>query len=59
MVRIRGGVLYDKLEKRAMVCLLGKVKEGDTLLEVGAGTGWWSLFFSELGFRVTGRLCIT
>lgn len=48
------GRLYDKLEKRAIVRLLGKVKEGDTLLEVGVGTGWWSLFFSELGFRVTG-----
>jgi ubiquinone/menaquinone biosynthesis C-methylase UbiE len=48
------GSRYDKLEKRAMLRVLGEVKEGDTLLEIGSGTGWWSLFFSELGFRVTG-----
>lgn len=48
------GTRYDKLEKRALLRLCGKVVKGDNLLEVGAGTGWWSLFFSELGYRVTG-----
>ena len=48
------GRQYDMLEKRALGRLIGKVESGVSLLEVGMGTGWWSLFFSELGYRVTG-----
>jgi ubiquinone/menaquinone biosynthesis C-methylase UbiE len=49
------GRQYDMLEKRALGRLIGKVESGLNLLEVGMGTtGWWSLFFSELGYRVTG-----
>lgn len=48
------GRLYDKLEKRALLRLCGRMERGGTLLEVGMGTGWWSRFFSELGFEITG-----
>jgi len=48
------GRLFDMLEKRALRSLIGEVDTGENLLEVGAGTGWWSHFFSELGYRVTG-----
>jgi ubiquinone/menaquinone biosynthesis C-methylase UbiE len=48
------GKLYDKLEKRALLRLCGRMERGDTLLEVGMGTGWWSRFFSELGFEIIG-----
>lgn len=48
------GRLYDTLEKRALRHLIGKVENGERLLEMGMGTGWWSLFFSQLGFCVTG-----
>jgi len=48
------GRQYDILEKRALGRLIGKVEDGVNLLEVGIGTGWWSLFFSELGYHVTG-----
>jgi len=48
------GQLYDLLEKRAMQKLIGRVDAGRHLLEMGMGTGWWSLFFSRLGYRVTG-----
>lgn len=48
------GRQYDLLEKRVLRRLIGKVESGTHLLEVGAGTGWWSRFFSNLGYRVTG-----
>jgi ubiquinone/menaquinone biosynthesis C-methylase UbiE len=52
------GQKYDRLEKDALLTLLegkdGGRKDGGRLLEVGSGTGWWSRFFSELGFAVTG-----
>ncbi|MBN1547611.1 MAG: class I SAM-dependent methyltransferase [Syntrophaceae bacterium] len=48
------GRQYDMLEKRTLGRLIGKVQTGVSLLEVGMGTGWWSLFFSELGYWVTG-----
>jgi len=48
------GVMYDRLEKRAIAkYLLGK-RRGTKLLEVGCGTGHWTQFFSEYGFEVTG-----
>jgi len=48
------GGRFDRLEKRAMRSLFrGIVKKG-TLLEIGSGTGWWSEWFSRMGFRVTG-----
>lgn len=48
------GRLYDVLEKRAVADLLPDSASGDRLLEVGCGTGHWSAFFVERGFRLTG-----
>lgn len=48
------GHKYDLLEKRAMRYIIGQVEDGKTMLEVGAGTGWWSRFFGGLGYHVTG-----
>lgn len=48
------GQVYDILEKRAVQRMIAPARAGDALLEVGSGTGWWSRFFSALGYRVTG-----
>jgi len=48
------GQMYDRLEKEAIARLLPSPATGDRLLEVGCGTGHWSAFFAERGFRVTG-----
>ena len=48
------GGLYDWLEKRVLLRLFKNIERGGNLLEVGSGTGWWSQFFSGLGFKVTG-----
>jgi ubiquinone/menaquinone biosynthesis C-methylase UbiE len=48
------GRVYDMLEKGAMREFLPDAANGDQLLEVGCGTGHWSTFFAERGFRVTG-----
>ncbi|MHA1568755.1 MAG: class I SAM-dependent methyltransferase [Alphaproteobacteria bacterium] len=48
------GCLYDTLEKRVMRRLIGEAPGDAGLLEVGMGTGWWSRFFSRLGYHVTG-----
>ncbi len=50
----REGRLYDRLEKRALRGLIGAVEDRARLLEMGVGTGWWSRFFSRVGYRVTG-----
>ena len=50
----REGELTDRLEKRAVRSLLVGMGEKGALLEVGSGTGWWSAWFSQRGFRVTG-----
>jgi len=46
--------MYDRLEKKAIAKLLPSPASGDRLLEIGCGTGHWSAFFAEQGFRVTG-----
>jgi ubiquinone/menaquinone biosynthesis C-methylase UbiE len=46
------GKLVDELEKKAIRQLLAPVKPG-CLLEIGCGTGHWTAFFSEQGFRIT------
>ena len=48
------GTLFDHLEKRALRRMLEGVPNKGSLLEIGAGTGWWSRFFSDAGFAVTG-----
>lgn len=50
----RVGRIYDRLEKKAVADLLPSTANGDRLLEIGCGTGHWSAFFAERGFRVTG-----
>jgi ubiquinone/menaquinone biosynthesis C-methylase UbiE len=50
----RRGAMYDRLERKLIASLLPAGAEGKKLLEVGCGTGHWSRFFSEFGFRVTG-----
>ncbi len=48
------GKAYDIQEKNAMAKLLPQASPGKTLLEVGSGTGHWSAWFTERGYRVTG-----
>ncbi|MBN1382165.1 MAG: class I SAM-dependent methyltransferase [Deltaproteobacteria bacterium] len=48
------GRQFDRLEKKAFRRLIGKAEKGESMLEVGTGTGWWSQFFGELGYQVTG-----
>jgi len=48
------GKLFDILEKKALRRIMGKAQREGSLLEVGAGTGWWSRFFSDSGLDVTG-----
>jgi ubiquinone/menaquinone biosynthesis C-methylase UbiE len=48
------GRRFDQLEKRVVQKWLAPARPGDTLLEVGSGTGWWSRFFGDFGYRVTG-----
>jgi ubiquinone/menaquinone biosynthesis C-methylase UbiE len=48
------GLMYDRLEKKAVSRYLRRNVQGRKLLEVGCGTGHWSKYFSEKGFEVTG-----
>jgi len=48
------GAVYDRIEKRAIDRALPHNCFGRRMLEVGCGTGHWSRFFAERGFRVTG-----
>ena len=50
----REGRTFDLLEKQAFLALIGSDRSRGNLLDVGCGTGWWSCFFSNLGFSVTG-----
>ena len=50
----REGALYDRFEKTAALKYLPAQQNNKTLLDVGCGTGHWSVFFSECGFTVTG-----
>jgi len=50
----RKGVLYDGFEKSVALKYLPAQSQNKTLLNVGCGTGHWSMFFSECGFTVTG-----
>ena len=48
------GVMYDRLEKKAISRYLWQNTQGMKLLEVGCGTGHWSQFFCDYGFNVAG-----
>jgi len=48
------GRRFDILEKKAVSRLLKRIPRAGTLLEIGSGTGWWSLFFAQAGLHVTG-----
>jgi ubiquinone/menaquinone biosynthesis C-methylase UbiE len=48
------GLMYDRLEKKAISKYLLRNVPGRKLLEIGCGTGHWSRFFSNYGFEVTG-----
>jgi ubiquinone/menaquinone biosynthesis C-methylase UbiE len=48
------GTVYDKLEKQAVARFLPRNVYGKNLLDVGCGTGHWSRFFSDRGFKVMG-----
>jgi ubiquinone/menaquinone biosynthesis C-methylase UbiE len=48
------GTMYDRLEKEEVSRVLPSPRAGEQLLDVGCGTGHWSTFFTEKGFRVTG-----
>jgi ubiquinone/menaquinone biosynthesis C-methylase UbiE len=48
------GKIIDLQEKNAVERVLPPARKGATLLEVGSGTGHWSAWFAEKGFRVTG-----
>jgi ubiquinone/menaquinone biosynthesis C-methylase UbiE len=47
------GRYADRLEKKVIAGLV-KIKPGDKVLDIGCGTGHFSVFFREMGGEVTG-----
>ncbi|MGM0485209.1 MAG: class I SAM-dependent methyltransferase [Planctomycetota bacterium] len=48
------GQAHDLVQKDDVRGLLRPALAGQTLLDVGCGTGHWIAFFSEMGYTVTG-----
>lgn len=48
------GQTIDRLEKKAVQKILPSVGSNEIFLEIGCGTGHWTWFFSELGYKIIG-----
>jgi len=48
------GRMVDRIEKSAVGKLLPSVEKGSRLIEIGSGTGHWSVWFASRGYQVTG-----
>jgi len=48
------GSVFARLERRALERCIPRCSPGDTLLDAGCGTGYWTALLAGRGFAVTG-----